>query len=112
MIVIKYIPFIIAFGYFISCICTCFGIVPIIIPNIIYMSPVTSLFILCASFAFRFCIWHRLSIYYALVTHAIVLIDYYSSITLSNWIMLFVYLLSAIITILLGMYNRKQKGEP
>ena len=78
------------------------------------MSPMIALFILIASLTFKFCIWHRLPIYYALLLHIISTIDYYTNIAISNWFMLFVYLVITIVFILIGMYfknryNKKKK---
>lgn len=116
LILIKYIPFIIALAYLITDIALCFNINLYTIPNLFFMSPITALFILFASFAFKFCIWHRLPIYYALLLHGIACLDYYSKIPITSNIMLFIYLLITIMFILIGMYlknryNKKKRYE-
>ena len=110
MIIMKYLPVTIALVYFIVSILHCIGISLIIIPNLFYMSPITALFIICASFAFKFCIWHRLPIYYALILQLIAVIDYYSKVNISNSIMLFIYFMLTITFILLGMYFKNKKN--
>jgi hypothetical protein len=113
LIILKYIPFIIAIIYFTSSILHCFGIRCYLLGNLFFLSPITALFILVASFAFRFCIWHRLPIYYSLILHGIACLDYYCSIPITSNIMLFIYLLITIIFILVGMYlkNRYNKKK-
>ena len=113
LIILKYIPFIIAIIYFISSILHCFGIRCCLLGNLFFLSPITALFILVASFAFRFCIWHRLPIYYALILHVTACLDYYCNIPITSNIMLFIYLLITIMFILVGMYlkNRYNKKK-
>ena len=111
LILLKYIPFLIAIAYLITSILHCFGIICLIVPNIFYLSPITALFILVASKAFKFCIWHRLPIYYALLLHGIACLDYYCKIPITNNIMLFIYLLITIIFILIGMYLKNQYNK-
>ena len=113
LIIVKYIPFIIAIAYLFASVLKCFGIIPLFIPNLFYMSPITALFILAASFAFKFCIWHRLPIYYALLIQGIDCIEYYSNITITNNVLLFIYLMITITFILVGMYlkNRYNKKK-
>lgn len=111
LLFVKYVPFIIATVYLIINIASCFGITLIILPNLFYMSPITALFIIAASFAFKFCIWHRLPIYYALLLQGIATIDYYSNVLITSNIMLFVYLIITLIFILLGMYLKNKYNK-
>ena len=104
LIIVKYIPFILAVGYFIMAIESILNIHPVILPNLFFLSPISIVFILSASFVFKFCIWHRLPIYYCLTIQLINLIDYYSPIVFTNSTMLFIYIIVTIIFILLGMY--------
>ena len=116
LILLKYIPFIIAIIYLIVSVLRCFGVMSFIIPNLFFMSPITALFMIVASFTFKFCIWHRLPIYYSLLLHGIVCIDYYCNIPITSSILLFVYLLITIVFIIIGMYlknryNKKKRYE-
>ena len=111
LMIVKYLPFVIALGYLTTSILHCFGIICYVIPNLLYMSPITALFIICASFAFRFCIWHRLPIYYALTIHILAIIDYYTAITISSSVLLFAYLVIAVIFILIGMYLKNRYNK-
>lgn len=108
LLTVKLIPFIFAVYYFLFAIASCSNIHLIILPNVFYLSPISALFILCASFTFKFCIWHRLPIYYSLVLQIINTIDYYSPVVFSDNVMLYVYLLITIMFILLGMYFKNK----
>ena len=108
---LKYIPFIIAIFYFIDSVLNCFGIIVYIVPDIFYMSPITALFMIIASFAFRFCIWHRLPIYYSIILHLLSTIDYYFNISITNSIILFIIILITIIFIILGMYLKNRYNK-
>ena len=108
---LKYIPFIIAIFYFIDSVLNCFGIIVYIVPDIFYMSPITALFMIIASFAFRFCIWHRLPIYYSMILHLLSAIDYYFNIGITNSIILFIIILITIIFIILGMYLKNRYNK-
>lgn len=113
LIIVKYLPFIIALSYLIVSVLHCFGTVCYLIPNLFYMSPITALFTISASFAFKFCIWHRLPIYYVMILHLIAIIDYYTVIAITSFSLLFVYLVITILFILLGMilknrYNHRR----
>lgn len=104
LILLKYMPFLIAVIYFICTILGAIGINQVILPNLFFLSPVTAALWICASFVFKCCIWHRLPIYYCLMMQGIDIIDYYTDIGLSSNCWLFVYLIITIISILLGMY--------
>lgn len=111
LIIVKYTPLLIGFMYFTTLITECLGFYPIVIPTLFYISPLSMLFILSASFALNFCIWHRLPIYYSLVLQIINTIDYYSPIVFTNSIMLYIYLIITIIFILLGMYFKNKHNK-
>lgn len=111
LIILKYIPILIGIAYFIASVFSCFGIYLVVLNTIFYMSPITALFILIASATFKFCIWHRLPIYYALLLHGISILDYYTPLTLTNSLILFVYLLITIMFILIGLYLKNKHNK-
>lgn len=107
----KYVPVLIACVYFINAIASCIGVKLWILQDVFFLSPITALFILCASFVFKFCIWHRLPIYYCIILHIISYIDYYTNFLMVNSLALFVYLTLTIFCILLGMYFKNKRNE-
>ena len=114
LIIVKYLPFIIGVFYFMITILNCIGISTIVLSNIIFLSPISAIFILSASFTFKFCIWHRLPVYYCMLLETISFVDYYSPMAIKSNVMLLIYLIIAILFILIGMYfknryNKKRK---
>ena len=116
LILVKYIPFIIAIGYLICTIFGCFGIKLFILPSLIYISPITGILILVMSKVLKFCIWHRLPIYYCFCIDILSTFDYKYNIPLSNINLIIIYLVISILFILIGMclkekYNRINKNK-
>lgn len=108
LILLKYIPFIIAAGYLFGIIFSCINIKLFILPSLIYISPFSGVLILVMSKALKFCEWHRLPIYYCFVIDILSTIDYKYHIPLSNWRILIIYLLITLIFILFGMYLKEK----
>lgn len=111
LILVKYIPFIIAIGYLISTILGCFGIKLLILPGLIYISPITGILILVMSKVLKFCTWHRLPIYYCFCVDILSTIDYKHHIPLSNINLIIVYLVVSIVFILVGMYLKERHNR-
>lgn len=115
LIIVKHLPFTIGCIYFLIAVLSCFGVNAIILSNLVFLSPLTAIFILAASFTFKFCIWHRLPIYYCFVLEIVGFIDYYKPLIITSNIVLLIYLLITILFILLGMilknrYNKKKRN--
>ena len=106
LLLVKYLPFIIAILYFISCTLNCFGIYSRFTAQLAFYSPITAVFMLYTSFVFKCCVWHRLPIYYSLILQILININYY--IPISSNIKLFVYLALTITFILFGMYLKNK----
>ena len=84
ILIIKFIPFILSISYFIN---TALSIYKIDIPFLSYMTGISLLpwlFILLSSFVFRFCIWHRIPLYYILVNDLLNIIDSVWEIPIKN----------------------------
>lgn len=114
LIVLKYCPFIIAICYFVCLIFGCFRIQLFVLPNLIYISPMSGVLILLMSKVLKFCIWHRLPIYYCFCIDVLSTIDYIFNISLSDINMIVIYSLISIVFVIIGMYlkevyNRKRK---
>lgn len=67
------------------------------------------LFMLLASFVFRFCLTHRLPLYYVLVNNIISLIDSYLGIPITDKQLLCLYLIITFIFIILYTYVKTNK---
>lgn len=87
---IKYIPFIIAIMYFIDTILDAYEIEIDILSHLFGTSFLPWCFLLLSSYVFKFCLFHRIPLYYIALNHGISLIDYYIGIPLElkPWVIL------------------------
>ena len=107
-IIVKYIPFVIAIGYLLMAIFSCFGISCIWLPVLFRFSMSSFICLFAISILLKFYIWHRLPLYYAITIDIINTIDYYFVIPISSKVLLLIYLVISIIFILVGMYLKEK----
>ena len=107
-IIVKYIPFVIAIGYLLMAIFSCFGISCIWLPVLFRFSISSFVCLFAISILLKFCIWHRLPLYYAITIDIINTVDYYFVIPISSKMLLLIYLVISIIFILVGMYLKEK----
>lgn len=81
----KYIPILIALFYLLNTVLALCGIDIPAFSNIAGMSLFTWLFMYVAAWVFQFCIYHRMFLYYILVTDIINIIDYYIGIPIDDY---------------------------
>ena len=110
-IIVKYIPFIIGFMYLLHSILFCFGISFPWLMLIYRFSILSFICLLAMSKLLKFCIWHRLPLYYAASIDIINTIDYYLIFPISNELMIYFYLVITGIFILIGMYLKEKHNE-
>lgn len=61
-------------------------------------------FIYAASYAFRFCVWHRMFIHYILIILILNIIDYHIGIPISDKAMVTLYVIIATVCLFLALY--------
>lgn len=113
-IVVKYIPILIAIDYLAASVLSCFGITFGFILPIYRLSLLSFICLFACSKLLKFCIWHRLPLYYSIVIDLLNIIDFYITIPIANKQMLLIYLLIAGLFIIIGMiskenYNRSKR---
>ena len=84
ILILKFIPFILAILYFIN---TAFSIFEIDLPVLSYLAGLSLLpfcFLLVSSFVFRFCTWHRIPLYYIIFNNVLNIIDLTYEIPVEN----------------------------
>ena len=109
--IIKVIPYILALFYLVN---TALSYFYIDIPLISYIAGVSLLpllFFYITSFVFRFCIYHRLPIYYIFSNWIIIVSDYYLDFTKYYETTVLISFITAGITILLMVYFKFKKHE-
>lgn len=77
LILLKYIPIMIALFYVLNTVSALCGIDIPVLSNIAGMSLFTWIFMYIAAWVFQFCIYHRMFLYYILITDIINIYDYY-----------------------------------
>jgi len=82
LIILRYIPISLAICEFLHVLFSWFGINLQILAYIGGISIIPLIFMLLASILFRYCITHRLPLYYCLMDSSISVIDYYYSLPL------------------------------
>lgn len=108
---IKYIPIIIAVLYFLNTILDAFGIYQDIISHLTGISLLPWCFLLLSSFVFKFCVYHRIPLYYIAVNHIIALIDYYIDIPLNLEIWIVGHMLIAFVFILWAIVEHQKEKK-
>ena len=116
LVVLKFIPMVTALCYALNVLFAYMGIELPVLSHISGMSLLTWLFIWIATYVFRFCIYHRMFLYYILVNDLLNILDYYIGIPLSTTRLLMLHLVIICIFLFLILYayvkcNKKTVGE-
>lgn len=101
---LKYIPIIITLFYVLNTVTALLGIDIPVLSNIAGMSLFTWLFIYIAAWVFQFCIYHRMFLYYILVTDIVNIIDYYVGIPVDDFGILAIHSIIIGISLFLILY--------
>lgn len=108
---IKSIPYLISVLYMFNSILSYFGIDTNIISHIGGLSLLVFIFLYVSSFAFKFCIYHRLPLYYILICDIINYYDYYVGIPINNKGLLILHLILIAMFILSLVYFKFKSHE-
>ena len=104
LFLIKTIPYLLAIFYLLNTTLSYFYIDIPLISYIAGVSLLPLLFLYISSFVFRFCIYHRLPLYYIFINWIITVLDYYLDFTRYYETTILVDFITAGITILLIVY--------
>lgn len=111
LVLIKAIPYLISVLYMLNSILSYFGIDTNIISHIGGLSLLVFIFLYVSSFAFKFCIYHRLPLYYILICDIINYYDYYIGIPINNKELLILHLILIAMFVLLLVYFKFKSHE-
>lgn len=111
LIGIKYIPIIIALLYFIDTILDALEVEIDTLSHLFGLSFLPWCFLLLSSFVFKFCLYHRLPLYYIAINHIISLIDYYIGIPigLQGWIVEHILMLFMFIVLMIVNHQKNKQ---
>ena len=109
--IIKTIPYLLALFYLLNTTLSYFYIDVPVISYIAGVSLLPLLFFYISSFVFKFCIYHRLPIYYIFINWLLVVLDYYYDFTKYYETTVLISFITAGITILLIVYFKFKEHE-
>lgn len=104
---LKVAPYILGLVYFINSILLIFQIELAILSVFGYVSIVTLLFLLAASFTFKFCTYHRMPLYYIVANSTLNWLDYLIEFNITDYNFLVIHLIIAGICMFLTIYFKK-----
>lgn len=111
IIVLKYIPSLIALCYILNTVMALFGIYIEPLSNIAGISLLTWIFLYIATYVFKFCIYHRMFLWYILIDDLLNIIDYYYELPIetSNLLMIHNSIIGIFLFIILYIYVKNHK---
>lgn len=104
LLLLKYIPFISMVGYVLNTFLSYIGHNIEILSFLCGLSMLSWIYMLLSSFVFKFCVFHRLPLYYMIIIDSLNVYDYYKGIPLSDFKLLMLHAIITGITILLIIY--------
>lgn len=102
--ILRVIPMIIALGYLLNTIISYFGYRADVLSYLFGVSLITWVFLLISSIVYRYCIYHRMFLYYIFVIDGLNIIDYYIGIPLCDFNLIEMHLIISGIFIFLILY--------
>lgn len=105
LVVLKFIPMVTALCYLLNTVLSAFGIYAGILSHISGMSLLPWLFIMTATYVFRFCAYHRMFLWYILVSDVVNITDYYVGIPVSTFSLLAIHFCIAGLFLFLILYS-------
>jgi hypothetical protein len=97
ILILKFIPSIIAMIHLLSTILSYFSIDLVILSYIGSISLLPLLFMYLASYVFKFCSYHRMFLHYSVIINSLNIYDYYIGIPISNMEIIMVHIIISII---------------
>lgn len=111
ILMLKYIPILIALVYIINTALSYFYIDIPILSNLVGMSLLPWIFMYLSAIVFKFCLYHRMFLHYILVTDVINIIDYYVGIPIKDLELLMIHMVitGLFLFIILYLYVKDYK---
>ena len=110
-IIIKYAPITIAIGYFVMSCASCFGFMVPIVSTFCCITIIPFITLFAISKLLKFCIWHRLPLWYSLIIDLLNAIFYYFNLPIAWKTMLVIYLTITILFIIIGMCLKEKHNK-
>lgn len=91
LVMLKYIPIIIALLYMVNTVTAYFSIDIPVLSSIAGMSLLPWTFMYVSTLVFKFCLYHRMFLFYIFITDIVNIIDYYIGIPITDFELLIVH---------------------
>ena len=98
----KYLPYVISLLYMINTILYLFGIDLVIFSILGGMSILPMIYFISVSFTFRYCLYHRLPLYYVILNDSINWLEYTVGIPITNTMFISISLILMLLTIIIS----------
>lgn len=108
---LKYIPALMAICYFFNTILSLLGIDLPVLSYVAGLSLFPTVFMLLASFAFKFCICHRLFLYYCMTNNAFNILDYSFLVSLEAAVSICINFVIAFLFLILIIYHHERRNN-
>lgn len=109
----KYLPYVISLLYMVNTLLSLFGIDLIIFSILGGLSLLPIIYFISVSFTFKYCVYHRLPIYYIILNDSINWLDYYMGIPIPDMyfiagsiVLMFIFI---VVTTILYLKEKKRK---
>ena len=109
----KYLPYVISLLYMINTILYLFGIDLVIFSILGGMSILPMIYFISVSFTFRYCLYHRLPLYYVILNDSINWLEYTVGIPITNTMFISISLILMLLTIIIStiLYLKEKKRK-
>ena len=98
----KYLPYVISLLYMVNTILYLFGIDLVIFSILGGMSILPMIYFISVSFTFRYCLYHRLPLYYVILNDSINWLEYTVGIPITNTMFISISLILMLLTIIIS----------
>lgn len=109
----KYLPYVISLLYMVNTLLSLFGIDLIIFSILGGLSLLPIIYFISVSFTFKYCVYHRLPIYYIILNDSINWLDYYMGIPIPDMYFIAgsIVLMFIFIVVTTILYLKEEKGK-
>ena len=109
----KYLPYVISLLYMVNTILYLFGIDLVIFSILGGMSILPMIYFISVSFTFRYCLYHRLPLYYVILNDSINWLEYTVGIPITNTMFISISLILMLLTIIIStiLYLKEKKRK-
>ena len=109
----KYLPYVISLLYMVNTLLYLFGIDLVVFSILGGMSILPMIYFISVSFTFKYCLYHRLPLYYVILNDSINWLEYTIGIPITNTMFISISLILMLLTIIIStiLYLKEKKRK-